>query len=559
MISSDHIVLAAALLSSGCATGLVGGVRFVNADPVWVVDDRQDVPRPPHTRAYRRTLEYGDQQVMRRATRALEVPTPRRAANVNALGEVPDSTWFQNRVGRGLVTPQDVLVGPDPDRLPASKRLIIERGKPGGRAPGFVVRDEAGTRFVLKFEVRHPEREVPTEVVVQRLLWAIGYHVPTAEVIELRRSDLVVGEGATYEDAFGKEHLITESHVDRRLRDVYVWPDGTMRALISKFLPGTPLGGYPQEGVRKDDPNDLVPHEDRRDLRGQRVFFGWLAHTDVKEDNRLDVWVEDPDRPGHHFVMHYLVDFGKALGVMASALADWDDGLAHNVDGKWFALSMLSLGLWKRPWEGLEGPGIPAVGRFEPEAYDPGGFKTRTPYLPMLRADDLDTLWATKILLALTPAHIEAAVRAARYVDPVAAAWVTWALLERRKKAARHFLSRVNPLGDFEIAVDEDGSYAVCTHDLWLRHRLGPDLAPDRHRGRVWNYYGEPVGDTVRLLPDADGRLCMRGVRPAEGPDGYTMVSFASRRAGDELPPVWVHLAQRPRDGALRVIGVWRE
>ena len=66
------------------------------------------------------------------------------------------------------------------------------------------------------------------------------------------------------------------------------------------------------EGVRDDDPNDTVPHEHRRELRGLRVFAAWLNHTDMKEDNTLDMFVEEG---GRHFVKHHLVDFGEAFRI----------------------------------------------------------------------------------------------------------------------------------------------------------------------------------------------------------------------------------------------------
>src|SRR5689334_8089041 len=77
----------------------VGELRFKNAAPVWRVNDRAPIPKPPAEREYNRTLYHADGFVFRRATRAMELRPDRRAEDVNALDEVPDSTWFTNRIG----------------------------------------------------------------------------------------------------------------------------------------------------------------------------------------------------------------------------------------------------------------------------------------------------------------------------------------------------------------------------------------------------------------------------------------------------------------------------
>ena len=63
--------------------------------------------------------------------------------------------------------------------------------------------------------------------------------------------------------------------------------------------------------MRSDDPNDIIPHEHRRELRGYRVFCAWLNHDDSRAINSLDM-IEGPE--GRKYIRHYMFDFGSILG-----------------------------------------------------------------------------------------------------------------------------------------------------------------------------------------------------------------------------------------------------
>src|SRR3954462_791274 len=91
----------------------------------------QPLPRP-QPRPFDREAYWFDAYLARRSVRALEVRPAARAADVNALHQVPDSSWFENRTG---VQP---LGGPAPE-----PPFVVLGTKLGGVSPGLRVRDAA--------------------------------------------------------------------------------------------------------------------------------------------------------------------------------------------------------------------------------------------------------------------------------------------------------------------------------------------------------------------------------------------------------------------------------
>jgi hypothetical protein len=533
----------------------IGPVRFHNVPIVWEVDDRAPLDTKPEERNFHRRLVVLETSIVERLDRTFAVPDRPHAKNVNALDEVPDSSWFDNRLLRGL-TPAQIRVGPTAESAENLRPWKVRSTKTGGKHFGLAIADSRGQEYILKFDVPgHPELKSATDVVVSRLLWALGYHVAADDVVEFERSDLILEPDAV--EKLGNNELpLTEERFEEMLADVE--RDGDrFRGLVSKIIPGEPIGGYSREGVREDDPNDRVEHEHRRDLRGQFLFFAWVDHTDWKEDNRVDMWIPNENGTGH--VEHYLVDFDKSLGVMAVLAPRDEDGYVYSVDAGYAFLSLASFGLWMRPWERLplvdEWKPRRGVGRFESIVFDPELWRPRLDETAFAMRDRFDDFWAAKRMMMLSKEQIRAAVQAGRYSDPIAEQYVYDTLLARRDKIARWAFERVTPLDRFQV-FDERSDFALCFDDLWLTNGYA-DSAQTTYRFRQYDEHGRLLSKHGAPADDGSPTACTRKLAPARGEDGYTIVAVDLMRGGLAFDPVEVHLARSPQ-GTLRIIGIVR-
>ena len=558
MRTSASITLAALALSCGAPS--FPAARFANAPPTTVVDDRLDVPTAPSYRLFLPDVYFYDGSFHRLVTRALELPRPRRARGVNALDQVPDSTWFTNRIGVRDLAPAEIEAGPltadSPERhLP----WTVKSTKVGGTSFGLIVTDAQHIKYLVKFDglADPPELETGTHVIVNRILWACGYNVAEDQIVYLRASDLVVAPDAVVKDQNGA----VVGPLDRRtleedLRErVHVDPDGRIRALASRWIEGKVLGGPPSEGVRDDDPNDRIPHEQRRDLRGAFSIFAWLDHVDIDEGNFLDSWVTDPADAHRHYVRHYAIDFGKSLGAMAAIGYDWRRGFLYVFDVPDIFLQLVTGGLLPRPWDDRSAPALRGVSNvFEADVFDPGGWVPQNPgWIAFADADRFDKFWGATIVRRFRRDQLEAAVRAARFTDPRAAAYVVDTLIARQRKTLAYWYARVAPLDGF--AVDGDASPRLCFDDLAITDGLA--LAPVTHYAiERYDARGASLGAAAAIAATG-GRTCTAPRALAGGGDGYTIVRIAIGR--DELAgSTYVHVARDPGTGSPRVIGIWR-
>jgi hypothetical protein len=519
-----------ALFACSCASS----PTFKNQPIVWRVDDQRDSAKPQENE-FDKVAYFGEVLVTGQIQRGLELRDRHPARDVNALDEVPDSTWFTNRIGARDLSPAEAARGPvtgGPPQLP----LTVVRGKDtGGGNPGFFAKDSTQRTFLIKFDTReNPEMQTTASVVVNRILWSVGYFVPEDTVVTFSRDELVLSADAKTQSSDGSKVPLTASDVDRVLGTAPRTTDGRYRASASLFLSGAPIGGFATEGRRQDDPNDRIDHEDRRVLRGLKVLAAWLGHTDMKIDNTLDMYVEEH---GKHFLRHYLLDFGEALGAHQAEKGRLEDGWEHVWDWNEQSQALLTLGLWRRPWEAQKQTPWLSIGAFGAREFEPKDWKEAYPFWPFAEADVADHYWGAKQVVRFTRPILEAIVAEAQLSEPDAAAYLVDALVGRRDKIGRDWLDAVTPFDDFEITGDQ-----LCGVDLAVRYGIAREgvLVQTDESGNIVSE--QRVG--------RDGRVCLPLPR-----EEYGVLRVRIRRGEALRPELQIHYASAP---APRIIGVIR-
>ena len=406
-----------------------------------------DAAKAPQPREYSYAYDLMDNSVVRPGTRAFDLALlarrisghPREAANVDANDQVRlPSTWWQPRAGFRPVTPEQMLAGPGPGSGPVPGRWTIKHAKVQGITPGFQIEDAKGDKYLVKFDpVGNPELSTACDVIGSRLFWAAGYNVPDNCITVLHPDACDIAKDATYTDSRGHKRPITKEYIAQLLSHVAGSVDGGYRCSASRFLEGKPIGPYKYYGRRRDDPEDLVPHELRRELRGLWTLCAWTNHADSRGPNSLDTWVK---MPGRSFVRHHLIDFSAILGAGANGPRAYPTGTEYYVDANVGSRELATLGLAPFAWESVVDPGMPSVGFVESKQFDPSGWR---PDYPNPAFDDRtvrDIRWGARIVAGFTDAMIRAAVADAHYSDPRATEYVVQTLIERRDKIVRRWL-----------------------------------------------------------------------------------------------------------------------
>jgi hypothetical protein len=387
-----------------------------------------------------------------------------------------------------------------------------------------------------------------------RLFWTLGYNQVETHLIQVRPSDLIIAPSAAIETRPGHRRPLRASDLDRVFARAARDADGSFRAAAGRAVPGRVVGPFKYYGTRPDDPNDLVPHEHRRELRGLKVFGAWTNLVDMKAGNTLDTVVEDG---GRLVVRHFLQDVGSTFGAGALGPRDWDEGYEFLYEGPALWKRLVTLGFYLRPWQTIPYRQLPEIGRFEGARFDPRAWRPRVATAAFLRADDADTFWAALRVAAFSDDLIRAAAREARYTDPAAERLLGDVLIARRDAIARAYLDTANPLTRF--ALDPDGR-------LTFRNAAGEAgfTSPAAYEAR-WSRYdpitgtAQPVGQSTRgrdglpapsALPVDEGAIVTVAVSPdTSGPTAPVDLYF--RRSGGG----WRLLGVERSAGALRPAG----
>ena len=479
----------------------------------------------------------------------------KEARNLNAWDDVENSSWFEHRNGPRTLTLEEIRRGPAANTPPAPVgSLTIVAPKSSGVTPGFRVRDASGAQYMLKFDpLDAPELASAAEAIATRLVYAAGYHTAQTSIYTFDPSRLVISDRARVRDARGRERPMTQADVDSVLRRAARLPGGSVRSLASRWIGGA-VGSFDWEGRRADDPNDLIRHQHRRELRGFYVIAAWLNHVDSRRGNTLDQFVGDS---AGGYIRHIMLDVSSTLGSGSNRPQTPREGAETTVQYSYVALRALTAGLYRAPWERLDTARASAsVGYYDVANFAPGAWMPLRPNPAFEERTARDGYWGAKLVASFTDDHVRAAVAAGEYADPRAADAILQALIQRRDATVRHWFPRVTPIE--QPAVRCDGRDLVLSFvDYGVRHGVA-NAADTRYEVELRHEHAALRRRTtaatlpVRLV-DA---LPPGAFVPWTDQERVARLTVRAVQNGHRQPPATVFLLFEPERGCYRAAGL---
>ena len=525
--------------------------------------DPDEKPFAPPPREYESAFAWdgANQIVFRPISRFFAVDPAGRATNVNAYDEVPDSSWFTNRIGTKPMSTNDLERGSCDDKILEPDKAkdgewVIDQGKANGANPGFRVNIPGVGKFMLKSDPQpEPDRATGATAIAARIYYAAGYFAPCDSVVYFKPSLLKLKPGLVMTDNSGISTPFDQSALQKIL-DGASHRDGLVRMVASKWLPGKTIGPYTYQGTRDDDPNDVVPHEDRRELRGARLLAAWTNHFDTREQNTMDTFLsadsKNPKVPG--YVRHYIIDLGDCFG----SVWNWDPiskrlGFAYYLDPPYVAEDFVTLGTQERPWDHAERTGG-IFNYFSARDFDPELWRGGYPNPAFGRMTEADGAWMARILARFDDDLVRAAVSVGKFTKDDER-YLSETLILRRDAILRRYLTRLSPIADVHLEGD-----AICGTDLARKTHVVPD---EQRSFEARVYAGTSLRPSFRLEPQAvpGGNVCVALAHLTLPPDlrdddplRYFVVDVTN---GYSRGPLRVFLYDLGKNG-FRIVGIER-
>jgi len=532
------LFIAAAIVTALCGSVATTSPHFYRDDPITREPESQDASGAASS-------EIGQmyEMVYNLVARRDYKPSGLRARNLNTIDEVPDSSWFTNRVGARRLTVDELVRGPIVGAPPDPSRWVIFREKTSGAHPGVTARDAKGETWFLEFDPPYyPEAATGAVVVATKFFWALGYNQVESFLTTFDPKNVTFDPKATLRRPNGKRTPFTHDDLDAILEKVARRADGTYRVVAGRLLPGKVLGNFRYEGTRPDDPNDVVPHEHRRELRALRVFGAWTNLTDLKSANTIDTLEQEN---GRTIVKHWLQDVGSTFG-MNNDFHEWDLSWEHFFETGTTMKRLVSFGFALSPWQTVNYTEAPSIGKFEGQRFDPRTWRPQTPTTAYLELRDDDAFWAAQRVGAFNDEMIRAIVHTGEFSDAANEKALADIIIQRRDKILRTYLPAVNPI----VSPRLDGG-KLTFDNAAVMARVAE--SPQTYRAS-WFEFDNATGNTRALLATSSGTTTIEapsGLPAAVG--GFVGVDISAEST--EFPawrrPVRVYFRRESNDWKL--------
>ncbi len=198
---------------------------------IWEADDRRPISEPEEETegqwfiwdGTHKMIFYRVEQLFNLGRSLRTVGTwvgladPVEAGNVNALDEVPHSTWFTNRHVVSPLSQEELRRGPTTARAPDpdGEWTVISAKESLGSTPGFVIRDNKQDVYLIKFDSPlNPEMTTASEMITPRFLHAAGYNVPEHYLVTFDPDKFVIDPTAKIRGKYRIKRPMTTEDVN---------------------------------------------------------------------------------------------------------------------------------------------------------------------------------------------------------------------------------------------------------------------------------------------------------------------------------------------------------